>query len=160
MVITKPGSSPKALLKMWILLAHAAQNNWEMEAVDVKTAFLYGKLDEEIYMEQLEGFQIKGQEHGVYWLLRSLYGLKQAALSWNKELHQSLLQMGFLRSKVDASVYFYNSKAGQVIFLVYVDDGLFLGSHINLIKKKKDKFMKTWESRDLGEVREYLGIQI
>ncbi|KIK15110.1 hypothetical protein PISMIDRAFT_16746 [Pisolithus microcarpus 441] len=74
-----------------ILLAHAVQNNWEMEAVDVKTAFLYGKLDEEIYMEQLEGFKVKGQEHMVYRLLRSLYGLKQAALSWNKELHQSLL---------------------------------------------------------------------
>ncbi|KIK13985.1 hypothetical protein PISMIDRAFT_17612 [Pisolithus microcarpus 441] len=74
-----------------ILLAHAAQNNWEMEAVDVKTAFLYGKLDEEIYMEQPEGFKVKGQEHMVYRLLRSLYGLKQAALSWNKELHQSLL---------------------------------------------------------------------
>ncbi|KIK18519.1 hypothetical protein PISMIDRAFT_14301 [Pisolithus microcarpus 441] len=143
-----------------ILLAHAAQNNWEMEAVDVKTAFLYGKLDEEIYMEQPEGFKIKGQEHMVYRLLHSLYGLKQAALSWNKELHQSLLRMGFLRSKVDAGVYFYNSKAGQVIFLVYVDDGLFLGSHKNLLKKKKGEFMKTWESRDLGDVKEYLGIQI
>ncbi|KIK13515.1 hypothetical protein PISMIDRAFT_17935 [Pisolithus microcarpus 441] len=131
-----------------ILLAHAAQHNWEMEALDVKTTFLYGKLDEEIYMEQPDGFKVKGQEH------------KQAALSWNKELHLSLLRMGFLRSKVDAGVYTYHSKAGSVIFLVYVDDGLFLRSHIGLLRKKKDEFMKKWESRDLGEVKEYLGIQI
>ena len=53
-----------------------------MSGVDVKTAFLYEKLDEELYMEQPEGFKIKGQEYKVLRLLRAIYGLKQAALQW------------------------------------------------------------------------------
>ena len=61
-------------------LGHKAiRNRW---VFDVKTAFLYGKLDEEIYMEQPEGFKIKGQEHKVLRLCRAIYGLKQAALAW------------------------------------------------------------------------------
>ena len=54
------------------MLAISALENWYITAVDVKTAFLYGKLDEEIYMEQPEGFKIKGQEHKVFWLLRAI----------------------------------------------------------------------------------------
>ena len=64
------------------MLALAALKNWYMTAVDVKTAFLYGKLDEEIFMEQPEGFKIKGSENKVLCLKRAIYGLKQAALSW------------------------------------------------------------------------------
>ena len=65
---------------MHILLALCALENWELEALDVKTAFLYGNLDEEIYMEQPEGF-IK-HSNKVWRLHKALYGLKQASLSW------------------------------------------------------------------------------
>ena len=60
------------------LLAHAALLNWEIEAMDVKLAYLHGVLDEEIYMEQLEGFLAQGEENKVCRLIRSLYRLKQA----------------------------------------------------------------------------------
>ena len=60
------------------LLAHAALQDWEIEAMDVKLAYLHGVLDEEIYMEQPEGFIAKGEENKVCRLVRSLYGLKQA----------------------------------------------------------------------------------
>jgi len=73
-----------------LLLALAALEQWHIQAVDVKTAFLYGKLDEEIYMKQPEGFLEKGKEHLVWRLNRAIYGLKQAALSWWKELEASL----------------------------------------------------------------------
>jgi hypothetical protein len=63
-----------------IMIALAALSKWHMHSVDVKTAFLYGKLDEELYMEQPEGFKVKGQEHKVFCLRKALYGLKQAAL--------------------------------------------------------------------------------
>ena len=62
-----------------LLLATAALENWDIEALDVKTAFLYGNLDEEIYMQQPEGFIVKGQEHKVYKLKKAIYGLKQAS---------------------------------------------------------------------------------
>jgi len=64
------------------MIALAAQQQWHMTSVDVKTAFLYGELDEELFMEQPEGFAVKGQEHKVFCLKHALYGLKQAALQW------------------------------------------------------------------------------
>ena len=60
-------------------LAHAALEDWEIKALDIKTVFLYGELDEEIYMEQPEGFVKKGQEGHICRLLKAIYGLKQAS---------------------------------------------------------------------------------
>ena len=70
------------------MFALASLEGWYITSLDVSNAFLYGKLDEEIYMEQPEGFKIQGQEQKVLHLCRALNGLKQAALSWWK---QSLL---------------------------------------------------------------------
>jgi hypothetical protein len=64
------------------LLATAALENWTILALDVKSVFLYGELDEEIYMEQPQGFKIKGQETKVWRLHRAIYRLKQAARAW------------------------------------------------------------------------------
>ena len=64
------------------LLAHATLEDWEIEAMDIKTAYLYGKLKEEIYMAQPEGFIKSGQEHKVCKLVKSIYGLKQAGRVW------------------------------------------------------------------------------
>jgi hypothetical protein len=65
-----------------IILTLAAIQNWQIKAVDVRNAYLYGKLDEEIYMEQPEGFKTPGREHQVLQLRHALYGLKQAGISW------------------------------------------------------------------------------
>ena len=81
-----------------ILLALAALEDWDIESLNVKTTYLYGELDEEIYMDQPEGYIKKGQERKVCRLLKSLYGLEQSALQWNKELHKSLLDLGFTRT--------------------------------------------------------------
>ena len=73
--------SPVARFKnLPLLLSLAALHDWEIEALDVKTAFLFGELDEEIYMEQPEGFVVKGKEKKVCQLRKAIYGLKQAAL--------------------------------------------------------------------------------
>jgi hypothetical protein len=79
-----------------LLLALSALEDWEIEALDVKTAFLYGNLDEELYMEWPEGFVVKGQERKVYRLKKALYGLKQAAIQWLKKLPQCLHILGRL----------------------------------------------------------------
>ena len=89
------------------LLTHAALEDWEIEALDIKTAFLYGELDEEIYMEQPEGFVKKGQEGHVCRLLKAIYGLKQASQTWNEKLHKTLLANGFRRTRSDAGVYIH-----------------------------------------------------
>ena len=140
-------------------MAYACRNDWDIESLDVKTAFLYGQLNEEIYMEQPKGFKI-GSSNQVYCLLCALYGLKQAALAWNKELHKSLLKLGFKCSKSDPGVYYYQDKSGIMLFIVYVDDGLLMSNSATLLQKKKTAFLKVWEARDMGPVTEYLGFQI
>ena len=140
-------------------MAYACQNDWDIESLDVKTAFLYGQLNEEIYMEQPKGFKI-GSSNQVYHLLCTLYGLKQATLAWNKELHKSLLKLGFKHSKSDPGVYYYQDKSGIMLFIVYVDDGLLMSNSAILLQKKKTVFLKIWEACDMGPVSEYLGFQI
>jgi len=143
------------------------QNAWTLQALDVKTAFLYGNLKEEIYMEQPEGFVKKGRdEKKVYRLLKALYGLKQAALVWNIELHKSLQRLGFNRVVSDAGIYVHQGVTGNkkvkvlLILIIYVDDVLFTGSDQKYLGIMKEKFMKVWECHDLGTAKEYLGMEI
>ena len=116
--------------------------NWEPEALDVKTAFLFRELEEEIYMDQSEGFVVKGKEFKVCHLWKAIYGLKQAALQWNKRLHKSLLEMGFTRSLSDPGTYFKIIGQDIIILLVYVNDALFVGSNKAQVLAHKKQFMK------------------
>ena len=75
--------------------------------MDVKTAFLNGNLEEEIYMDQPEGWTMKGKEDHVCLLKKAIYGLKQASCQWNAKIHQSLLDLGFTQTFLDARVYVY-----------------------------------------------------
>jgi hypothetical protein len=143
-----------------LLLALSALEDWEIEALDVKTAFLYGNLDEELYMEQPEGFVVKGQETKVYRLKKALYGLKQAAIAWNKQANKSLMKLGFKRCLSDTGVYTLTENNHTLVVVLYVDDVLFMGNNMLLLKEKKTAFMKMWECRDLGPISEYLRMKI
>ena len=116
-----------------------------MEAVDIKTTFFYGKLDKEIYMQQPERFRLKGQETKVLRLHRAIYGLKQAALAWWKELESSMKQLGFQHTVSDAGVFFAYLSRHLVIVIVYVDNALFFGKSTAAVKQAKKAFMDMWE---------------
>ena len=131
-----------------------------MEALDVKTAFLYGKLDEEIYMHQHEGFKLRGQENKVLRLHRALYGLKQAALAWWKELETSMKRIGFHRASSDAGVFSERVAGELIIAIVYIDDAVFFGKNLKAVKTVKQTFMDMWECRDLSEAKEFLRMRI
>ena len=90
-----------------IMLALAALNNWHISALDVKMAFLYGHLDEEIYLDQPQGFIAKGQKTKVWHLKHALYRLKQLALAWWKELESSMKKLGFKCCYADAGVFIH-----------------------------------------------------
>ena len=111
-------------------------------------------------MDQPEGFVIKGKEFKVCCLQKAIYGLKQAVLQWNKQLHESLLEMGFTHSLSDPGTYFKIISQDIIILLVYVDDALFMGSNKTQVLTHKKQFMKRWESHDLGKARENLGMRI
>jgi hypothetical protein len=92
-----------------------------------------------------------------------LYGLKQAGLSWWKELTTSMTELGFTRCKSNASVYYFHDPktCKLVIAVVYVDDVGFLGQkNSQLLKQLKLKFSQRWECRDQGMMNEFLGMQI
>lgn len=142
------------------LLAHAALENWEIEAMNIKTAFLYGELDEEIYMEQPEGFVEKGQENKVCRLRKAIYGLKQASRTWNEKLHKTLLELGFKRTRSDAGVYVYSHAKAEMILIVYVDDLLPMGPSLSEIKRIKKILAERFQMRDLGPATNFLGMRI
>ena len=132
-----------------------------MTGFDIKAAFLYGKLEEEIYMKQPKGFILKGQEHLVLKLKKALYGLKQAALAWWKEPEAFMKTQGFKHAYTDMGIFIYKDLEGQyVIALVYVDDGLFMGTDHTLIDKKKAMCLKHWEYHYTGKVTEFLGMEV
>jgi Reverse transcriptase (RNA-dependent DNA polymerase) len=131
-----------------------------MMGVDVRMAYLYGKLDEEIYMCQPEGFIATGQENKVIHLQRALYGLKQAGLAWWKELSQSMKVLGFKRLNSDARIFMCREGTELIMAVVYVDDAMFFGKNKKLVDKKKALFMNKWECHDLGEVKEFLHMQV
>ena len=143
------------------MLALASIENWHIEGLDVQSAYLYGKLEEEIYMKQPEGFTVKGQEHKVLRLKHALYSLKQAGLAWWETLNESMKDLGFECLKSNAGIFLYKRKGTTtVIAIVYVDDALFCGPDIKTVKEIKAAFLKHWECRDLGPAKEFLHMNI
>ena len=122
---------------------------------------MYGKLDEEIYMEQPEGFAVPGQERKVLHLWHALYGLKHAGLAWWCTLDESLKELRFERLKSEAGIFFYKKKGTNIVIgIIYIDNTLFCGPNKAVVDAIKAQFMCKWECRDLGEPNEFLRMQI
>ena len=126
---------------------------------DVKTAFLNGDLEEDIYMEQPSGFVQRGHEHLVCKLRKSLYGLKQASRAWYQKIDASLLDLGFERSVADHSLYFAQVGPHVMLVLVYVDDLIILSSNMESMVALKSKLEDEYEMTDLGELHYCLGVE-
>ena len=128
--------------------------------MDVKTTFLNGDLDEEIYMEQPEGFIVPSQEKKVCRLVKSLYGLKQAPKQWCEKFDSVMMTNGFKINKCDKCVYVKNTEHGPVIICFYVDDMLIMGSNNEVIKTTKKMLNNKFNMKDFGVADVILGIKI
>lgn len=117
-----------------MLLAIAAQKGWKICQLDVKSAFLNGFLEEEIYVEQPEGFLVKGHEDKVYLLKKALYGLKQAPRAWYNRIDEYLSKLGFVKSLSESTLYIKGDQANFIVISLYVDDLLVTGSNVELIQ--------------------------
>jgi len=143
------------------VLALVALFDLELQQLDVKTAFLHGDLDEEIYMEQPEGFVHHRNKKFVCRLKKSLYGLKQSPRQWYKKFDSFMLSQKYVRSEYDHCVYFKQLKNGMFIILVlYVDDMLLASKSIDEINRLKTQMARTFDMKDLGAVRQILGMEI
>lgn len=140
-----------------ILLNIAGNRNWNVSNYDIKTAFLNGKLEEEIYLKQPPGFE---QGSKVCKLNKSLYGLKQAAKVWNQTLHEALTKIGFNQNSTDNCLYVWKQHGDIVYILVHVDDMLVTGSSDSVTAKLMLAVGECFEITNLGGVTHYLGIDV
>ncbi|GJU65558.1 retrovirus-related pol polyprotein from transposon TNT 1-94 [Tanacetum coccineum] len=144
-----------------ILLALVVQLDLKLVQIDVKTAFLHGNLEEEIYMVQPEGFKVVGKEHEVCKLHKSLYGLKQSPRQWYKRFDKFMMESKYTRSKYDHYVYLKKLQDGSFVYLLlYVDDMLIASQSLDEIEKLKTRLKSEFKMKDLGEAKMILGMKI
>jgi len=136
------------------LFAITAALDLEIHQMDVKTAFLYGNIDEEIYVEQPH--ELNDGTDRVCRLNKALYGLKQSPRIWYNTLAAFLMELGFSPLAADLGVF----SKGNVYIAIYVDDILIAGPDLDEINQLKAWLTKRFEMTDLGEISFYLGMEI
>lgn len=139
------------------MLALANHHDLVVHQMDVKSAFLHGRLTEDIYMRQPRGFEEGNQ---VCKLNKSIYGLKQASKAWNDRFNQFAAQIGFHRCEEDACLYVRNGKSGPVYLLLYVDDILILSKSLREVQIVKELLKHEFKMVDLGDAEMFLGLKI
>ncbi|KAK8600824.1 hypothetical protein V6N12_050672 [Hibiscus sabdariffa] len=153
--------SPVAMIKsIRILLAVAAFHDYEIWQMDVKTAFLNGKLEEDVYMTQPEGFVTPEDARKVCKLQRSIYGLKQASRSWNLRFNEAIQEFGFIRNEDEPCVYKKFSGSIVSFLVLYIDDILIIGNDIPTLQSIKTWLSSCFSMKDLGEATYILGVKI
>uniref|UniRef100_A0A2N9EK04 Reverse transcriptase Ty1/copia-type domain-containing protein n=1 Tax=Fagus sylvatica TaxID=28930 RepID=A0A2N9EK04_FAGSY len=143
-----------------IILSLAAQNRWNLRQLDVSNAFLHGFLKETVYMAQPTGFIDVDQSSHVCHLHKSLYGLKQAPRAWFERFTSHLLTLGFTAFVADASLFVLKQGSVIVYLLLYVDDIIITGSDSTVVSTIISQLSTTFEVKDLGPLRYFLGLQI
>ncbi len=144
-----------------VLLAMVSALDFELEQLDVKTAFLHGNLEENIYMTQPEGFQDPEKKEYACLLKKSLYGLKQSPRQWYKRFDAFMVSIEFTRNPFDSCVYSKKLSDGSWIYLLlYVDDMLIAAKNKAEINRLKEVLSSEFEMKDLGAAKKILGMEI
>lgn len=143
-----------------LIVALASWWNWTLWQLDVKSAFLNGPLEEEIYIQQPQGFISTGKESKVLKLRKALYGLKQAPRAWNKRIDTFLVHSGFMKCTSEHGVYVkMMNQVDVLIICLYVDDLLITGTSLSGIEELKTSLKQEFEMSDLGTLTYFLGIE-
>ena len=143
-----------------LLMTIAGSKNYRVKHYDIKTAFLYGDLQETIFMKQPQGFKRHGQENLVCCLKKSLYGLKQSARAWNQRLDGVLCKLGFKAAKSDPCLYTKTINNKLMYISIYVDDIIIAFDDEDEIRQIGRQLSEQFEITDLGDARHFLGIEI
>lgn len=144
-----------------VAVAGAVRAGYVIHHLDVKTAFLNGKLNsgESIFIRPPEGLDLGLQNGEALKLRKALYGLKEAPKVWNKTWNTAVHSIGFTQLKSDECIYVAIVDGNMIILLLYVDDILVLGPDDVLIERVKERLMKLFKIRDLGRVRSFLQVE-
>ncbi|WVZ64113.1 hypothetical protein U9M48_013680 [Paspalum notatum var. saurae] len=143
-----------------ILFAFAASKGFKLQQMDVKSAFLNGFIEEEVYVRQPPGFESARFPDWVYKLRKALYGLKQAPRVWYARLKSFLLKSGFEMGSVDKTLFLLSRGGDALIVQIYVDDIIFGGSSHTLVSSFAEQISREFEMSLMGELQFFLGLQI
>lgn len=143
-----------------ISLALATKLQMKVHQVDVKTAFLNGRLKLDLYLTIPEGLQTQSNRMKVLKLNGALYGLKQAPLIWNLEINKKLILIGFTPNRKEPCLYYKNVSGIMVIVVLYVDDMLIMCKDESVIKAVKAELKRSYDIKDLGKASRFLGMNI
>jgi hypothetical protein len=132
---------------------------WNLHQMNVKTSFLNGAIEEEVYIEQPQGFEVHSRDTHVCRLKKDLYGLKQAPRAWYARMDSYLTRLGFSKSHADPNLYYKVVDNTPVILLLYVDD-LFITGEESLIIQCNKELASEFDMKDLGLMHYYLGLEV
>lgn len=134
-----------------MILALAAQKQWKLHQVNIKMALVYGKLNDEVYMEIPQGFEDSEQPSKVCKLKKILYGLKQDSKVWYSGIGCYFSEIGLTKSSADFNLYYSFSQGKYIIVLLYVDDLIVIGDDIVGVEKLKHQMENMFEMSELGK---------
>jgi hypothetical protein len=137
-----------------------AHEGWEVHHMDVKSVFLNGDLQEEVYIKQSMGFIVTGKENKVLKLRNALYGLHQASRAWNTKFDDTLLSLGFQRTPSEHAIYVRWNGNAQLAVKVYVNSLVITSSDCDDIKLFKEEMVAAFKMSDLDLLHYYLGIKV
>ncbi|GKV31573.1 hypothetical protein SLEP1_g40251 [Rubroshorea leprosula] len=143
-----------------LIISLVAQNQWKIFQMDVKSAFLNGSLEEEVYVQQPLGYVVKGEENKVLKLKKALYGLKQAPRAWNCRIDRYFQENGFVKCPYEYALYVKVGNGGILIVCLYVDDLIFTGNNPSMFEEFKRAMSNEFEMTDIGLMSYYLGIEV
>lgn len=143
-----------------LLLAYACSMNFQLFQMDVKSAFLNGYINEEVYVKQPPGFEDFKHPSHVYKLKKDLYGLKQAPRAWYDHLSSFLCEKGFEKGKVYKNLFIKKIKDNTLLVQVYVDDIIFGSTNKELCEKFASMMQGEFEMSMMGKMNYFLGLQI
>ena len=156
---TKTFSPVVCLNSVRVLLSLVVNQAWSLHQLDVSNAFLYGDLEEHVFMEQPPGYVAQGESSKVCFLRKAIYGLKQSPHAWFAKFSGLLSTFGFTSYAANPTVLTKKTKGGLVILAVYIDDIILTGSDDICILATKTYLQQHLSIRDLGSPRYFLGIE-
>lgn len=143
------------------VIALAARNGWTLFQLDVKSAFLHGELNEDVYIAQPPGYVINGKEKKVYKLKKALYGLKQAPRAWFSRIEGYFIKEGFERSNYEHTLFIKREEKNKILIVsLYVDDLVFTSNDSIMMNRFKESMKREFEMTDLGKMKYFLGVEI
>ena len=144
-----------------LVIALAAQEGWSIFQLDVKSAFLHGELSEEVYVQQPQGYEKKGEEHKVYKLNKALYGLKQAPRAWYSKIEAYFAKEGFEKCHYEHTLFTKSKDGGKLLIVsLYVDDLIFTGNDKSMCEEFKKSMILAFDMSNLKKMRYFLGIEV